>query len=369
MQDRIPDPPWMTDYYGHAPFPGGRIVNRVALNGSEEPWTTPAIRHVPQRWLGPVYLRTQGVEFHVRYVGIHDHFLQGRYPLHTHPHAELLFTLSGQGSLHLPGQTPVESCTPGHLAVLPPACPHQSRWSAQASETWRVFVVDFDLAIDLDQVLAESGKTADLAFSPFYEFFFIRGHRGCQLAPEECRPALDIFGDLSRALCDLNYGVCSDILGGLLRLISLFSRGLRRTGQADGLHLAPPAISKEAALLKARTLMEQSEMLDAGCVDRIARTLGMSKSHFIREFKRAFGTTPKQYSLDVIMHRAVTLMSHTDVIIKEAAFHLGYEDPSSFSRAFHRYFGISPADYRLRHPPPPRAAVPQKGAFPIPSAR
>jgi AraC-like DNA-binding protein/quercetin dioxygenase-like cupin family protein len=349
MQDRIPEPSWMSDYYGHAPFPGGRIVDRVAVNGAEQPWPANTVRYVSRRWLGPVHLHSQGVEFHIRYVGIHEHEGRGAYPLHTHPHAEFLFTLSGQGSIHVPERKRVEACAPGHLVVLPPGCRHQSRWSAAPGAAWRVMLVDFDIAIDMGKVLVESGETADLAFAPFYEYFFVHQHSGFRLAQAERDPALRILDETARALALRQYGICADIVAGLLRVISLFSRGLRCAGRADGLHLAPPMLSKENTLLKARALLEQSELLDAGCVARIARSLGMSKSHFIREFKQAFGTTPKQYSLDVLMRRAAALMVRTDVIVKEAAFHLGYEDPSSFSRAFHRFFGVSPVEYRRQH--------------------
>lgn len=355
MESRSPEQAWMNDYYGNAPFPGGRFVDRVAVDGAEQPWPSNMVRYVSRRWLGPVRISAQGVVFSIRYVGIHEHEGTGCYPMHTHPHSEFLFTLSGQGTIHVPERHTVETCRPGHLVALPPGCRHRSCWSAAKGEPWRLFVVDFEIAIDLGQVLAESGETVDLAFSPFYECFFIRGHSGFRLAKEERGPAMAILNEIAQSLADRQYGICADIVAGLLRAISLFSRGLRRAGLADGLHLAPPMLSKEATLLKARALMEQGEMLDAGCVARIARTIGMSESHFIREFKQTYGTTPKRFSLDVLMRRAAALMDRTDVIVKEAAFHLGYEDPSSFSRAFHRYFGVSPADYRRRHPAPPPA--------------
>ncbi|MNP82492.1 Helix-turn-helix domain protein [compost metagenome] len=38
-------------------------------------------------------------------------------------------------------------------------------------------------------------------------------------------------------------------------------------------------------------------------VDRVAEMLGMDASHFIRMFKRTYGTTPKQYAQKISIFR------------------------------------------------------------------
>ncbi len=337
-------------YYKYAPLPGGRIVDRVPVNGAEQDWPAHTVRYVSRRWIGPVYIRAQGVELNIRYVGMHVHVDRGLYPLHTHPHSEFLFTLSGRGTIHVPGRGAVETCEPGHVVVMPPLCRHQSRWSIRTEqEPWRIIVVNFDIAIDTGQLMVETGETVDLAFAPFYEWFFIREQTALRLDGEERLQSMEILKEIGRSLTEQPYGVCSDIVAGLIRTISIFSRRIRAAGLADGSYLMPPLISKEAALLKARTLMDHGGVQEAGSVTRLARTVGMSESHFIREFKRTYGVTPKQYSLDVLMRRAAALMIRTDITVKDAAFQLGYEDPSSFSRAFTRHFGIAPRAYQQRH--------------------
>lgn len=337
-------------YYRHAPLPGGRIVDRVPVNGAEQDWPAHTVRYVSRRWIGPVYIRAQGVEFNIRYVGMHVHADSGLYPLHTHPHSEILFTMSGRGAIHVPGRGAVETCEPGHVVVMPPLCRHQSRWSVPpAEEPWRIMVVNFDIAIDTGQLMVEAGETVDLAFAPFYEWFFIREQSGLRLDGEECRQTMEILKEIGHLLTEQPYGVCSEIVAGLIRVISTFSRRIRTAGLAGGKYLMPPLISKDTALLKARTLMEHGGAQEGGSVTRLARTVGMSESHFIREFKRTYGVTPKQYSLDVLMRRAAALLTRTDITVKDTAFQLGYEDPSSFSRAFTRHFGIAPSAYQQRH--------------------
>lgn len=328
------------------PLPGGRMVDRVPVQGHRQPWPDHTVRYISRRWTGPVHISAQGIVFNIRYVGIHEHVRHGAYPLHNHPHSELLYTLSGRGAIHVPERRVEACCEAGSLMVMTPGRMHRSSWAVPDGEAWRMMIVDFDIVVDMGQVIVQSGETADLAFTPFYEWFFIREGTGIRLDPDLQRPVAAILEEIARSLSERSYGTCTDIVAGLLRVVSLFSRHIREAGLADGRHVTPPVISKEAALLKARSLMEYGGVVDAGCVARVARTIGMSESHFIREFKRAYGTTPKQYSLDVLMRRAAALMARTDITVKDAAHSLGYEEPSSFSRAFTRYHGLSPTDYQ-----------------------
>jgi len=288
----------------------------------------------------------QGVEFNVRYLGIHEHAGTGRYPLHNHPHAEFHFTIAGAGTIHVPDRHLNIHCKPGDLVVLPPSLIHATSWKSATDENWRVFVANFDLALDMGQIIEGFGEAVDMTFSPFYEWFFVRDQTTVRLEGGELENVLPIVREIASTITSPQYGIGAEVVAGLIRVISAFSRWIRRTGTADGTHVASTMLSKEMGLLKARALLEQSEMLDAGCVARIARTVGMSESHFIKAFKHAYAITPKQYSLYILMRRAAALLTRTDITVKDAAFSLGYEDPSSFTRAFHNYFGVSPTEFQ-----------------------
>jgi AraC-like DNA-binding protein len=51
----------------------------------------------------------------------------------------------------------------------------------------------------------------------------------------------------------------------------------------------------------------------------------------------------------VRFNRAVALLQQSDVKLLEIAAELGYTDPANFARAFRRWAGISPRQYRLLH--------------------
>lgn len=324
----------------------GRIVKRVPVKGAEQEWPQNTVRYCSRRWTGPVHMITQGIDLNIRYIGLHEHVGCGIYPLHYHPHSELVITISGRGSFCFPGSNSIESCDPGHLVVLPPTRIHQSRWSCESSEPWRVFVVNYDLVIELGKIFEESGESVDLAFAPFYEWFYILEKSGLMLVDKDRDVVIGFLDEIIQALLERKYGICSEIVAGLIKTIAVFSRYLKRMGLADGSNIAQPYVSKDAALLRARSMLDRGGSGDAGCVTRIANAINMSESHFIREFKRVFGVTPKQFSIDSCMRRAAALLDHTDVTVKEAANQLGYDDPTSFSRAFLKYHGVSPRDHQ-----------------------
>jgi AraC-like DNA-binding protein len=327
------------------PYPGSRIVDRVAAGQQVQPWPSNNVRYIARSWRGPVHIQAEGVDFNIRYVAAHEHVDQGQYPLHTHPYAELLLTLEGEGELADPGVGRVLACRPGTAVVMTPQRIHQSRWQLKRG-VWRMLVIDFDLGVELGLLPMEDGEQVDLAFAPFYEWFFIRQEPQWNLS-EAARPVvLERGAEIIGGLAPGAYGVCSEVVAGVLRLIALLSRDLKGQAAADGRHIVPAHFSRETALLKARTLMEHRGMFDPGCVQRIARTVGMSESHFIRAFRAAYGLTPKKYSQRVLMRRACGLLEGTDLPVRAVADRLGYEDAATFSRAFKGMVGASPEAYR-----------------------
>ena len=333
--------------------PGRRHVARLPeADGTEAAWPSSEIRYKSRDWRGPVQLQAQGIEFNIRYMGQHEHRESGRYPTHVHPHAELHYTLSGGGTIYIPERKLTIPCGPGCVVVMPANLPHYTTWQiAEPDERWQLVVVNFDLVVDIGKIMASAGEQMDLAFAPFYEWFFARQQTSLYICAEDRGPIDAIFRQMIASIDKTEYGLGSEIVAGLIREVSLFSRYLRKNGLADGQHLASPMLSKEAALLKARTLLEEGATPDSGAVSRIAAAVGMNESHFIRAFKQLHGITPKQYHLYVLMRRASALLAGTDMSVKEIAYTLGYEDPSSFSRAFKSFMGLSPSAYARQQRP------------------
>ena len=81
---------------------------------------------------------------------------------------------------------------------------------------------------------------------------------------------------------------------------------------------------------------------------RIARRVGVS-SRYVQLLFAELATTPSAYIQRRRLERAAARLSQRggDVTITQVAFDVGFNDLSSFCRAFRRRFGMSPSDYRI----------------------
>jgi AraC-like DNA-binding protein len=109
-------------------------------------------------------------------------------------------------------------------------------------------------------------------------------------------------------------------------------------------------------LLRAKDLAD-ARYAEAVDVDGMARAAGLSRAHFSREFRRAFGVSPHAYLLTRRLERAAALLRNTDRSVTEICFDVGLQSVGSFITSFKRAFGATPSAYRARFPPASANAV------------
>ena len=109
-------------------------------------------------------------------------------------------------------------------------------------------------------------------------------------------------------------------------------------------------------LLKAKDLADARyfEELD---VDDLARAAGLSRAHFSREFRAAFGESPHSYLLTRRMERAAALLRTTDRSVADVCFSVGLQSVGSFTSSFKRIYGVTPTAYRASFPPAAASAM------------
>jgi AraC-like DNA-binding protein len=115
---------------------------------------------------------------------------------------------------------------------------------------------------------------------------------------------------------------------------------------------APPA----RHLLRARDLADARYFEPLG-VDDMARVAGLSRAHFSREFRRAFGESPHAYLLTRRLERAAVLLRNTDRSVIEICMAVGLQSVGSFTTSFTRTYGFSPTAYRATFPPAAQQAL------------
>jgi AraC-like DNA-binding protein len=106
----------------------------------------------------------------------------------------------------------------------------------------------------------------------------------------------------------------------------------------------------------ARHLLRAKDLADARYfepldVDDMAGAAGLSRAHFSREFRRAFGESPHAYLLTRRLERAATLLRITDRSVADICMSVGLQSVGSFTSSFTRTYGDSPTAYRAKFPP------------------
>ena len=80
----------------------------------------------------------------------------------------------------------------------------------------------------------------------------------------------------------------------------------------------------------------------------LADVAGMNYFYFSRLFKQSTGLSPQRYVLEQRIRRAQQFLRTSDMTILEASVRAGFADQGHFTKAFRRFVGVTPTEYRVQ---------------------
>jgi AraC-like DNA-binding protein len=109
----------------------------------------------------------------------------------------------------------------------------------------------------------------------------------------------------------------------------------------------PPNDDLRERLWRARKFIDEcyDQPID---LTEISRQACLSRYHFLRSFRDAFDTTPRQYLIQRRIEKAKELLARRSLSVTEICFAVGFQSVGSFSSLFHKCVGDAPINYRRR---------------------
>ncbi|WP_052378777.1 AraC family transcriptional regulator [Polycyclovorans algicola] len=81
-------------------------------------------------------------------------------------------------------------------------------------------------------------------------------------------------------------------------------------------------------------------------LETLAAKAGVSRSHFVRRFRRLTGLTPHRYLTQRRIERARKLLRTTQQHLVDIALEVGFGNQSHFTQVFHSITGMTPSQFR-----------------------
>ncbi|MFT3829140.1 MAG: AraC family transcriptional regulator [Opitutaceae bacterium] len=111
------------------------------------------------------------------------------------------------------------------------------------------------------------------------------------------------------------------------------------------------ALAGSAGRADEETFLRCKGAIEAGAakfasLGEIAKTVGVEASRLCRLFRRHQGISPYQYLLCRKMALAAEQLLDPNVLVKEAAAHVGFRDPYHFSRCFKSVHRVAPREFQ-----------------------
>ena len=234
----------------------------------------------------------------------------------SHAFWEVFFVLAGRGVFRLGERE--ETCTPGHLILVPPGVAHCIQDAPGAPLSLSVLGIRADLvALDPDAARLPAGRLE------------LTEGAVTQVRREWRRLWFDQTRPLPGAAA-LRVARALRLLGLLVRgQLMAEERGLTSTGR----------VRRYLAELEQR-------FFEVGSIDDEATRAGLSRRRFTQLVREQTGETWHERVTRLRMNHAQHLLATTRRSVTSIAFECGYDELSSFYRSFRRQMDMTPTEFR-----------------------
>jgi AraC family transcriptional regulator, regulatory protein of adaptative response / methylphosphotriester-DNA alkyltransferase methyltransferase len=108
----------------------------------------------------------------------------------------------------------------------------------------------------------------------------------------------------------------------------------------------PSTIRLRASLLAEANAIVEREYASELSLDDIARRVASSRRQLQRAYAEIGRTTFRDHLTRVRMERASEMLAARTLTVREVAHRVGYRQPAQFAKAFRRYRGVAPSDFK-----------------------
>lgn len=266
---------------------------------------------------------------YVVYRGIIPGFLKS-YPLHWHDEMELIYVISGTGTVT--AWSAAYQVSAGDMVFLPPQTVHSISQKDACEMEYFNILFRFSL-------LNEDSYMEEKYFRPFRQHtrsFPVHVPSGTELN-RLLQPHLnDLI--VSRKREDYALMIKSHLLAVLHQLY-------QHSAPANDRELT---VNRAYDRLKNALTLVHEHYADPLSVSQAAKLCHFSESHFMKLFKEFAGVSFTRYLLRYRLEIAAELLAGKEVKIIDAAERVGFHNHSYFTRAFLQAYGVTPSAYRRR---------------------
>jgi len=110
----------------------------------------------------------------------------------------------------------------------------------------------------------------------------------------------------------------------------------------------PATLRLRRSLLAEATIIVEREYAAPLSLDDVARRVATSRRQLQRAYAEIGATTFRDHVTAVRMRRAGELLADSSARVTDVAERVGYRQPAQFAKAFRRYHGCAPSEFRAQ---------------------